>query len=534
MSEVFEEKTEQRLDFEYFRSVIGRRLWYFLIPLFLGWLTVWSVSWLLPSIYRSGTLILIEQPSVPSQYVMSNITDNLQDRLQSISQQILSRTRLLHIIEASNLYPQERQRISPDEVVERMRKDIEIELVRSPGSDQLSAFNVYYSSRDPRVAQQVTSELTNLFIAENLAVRQEQSENTTKFLQNELEEARRTLSEQEEKIREFKDQHLGDLPGQLQSNLQILSGLQNQLGAEQEALNRAKQQNVYLESLLGQYRVQRSATGGENTVVGLPALEQELNRLKAQLADLSSHYTDRHPDVRKLKEQIAKTERMKEQLKADLKAKSSDLNVSPESAPRDAAEIAELSPSLELQSQLKVNRIEIGNRERAIPKLEGQIADYQARLNRVPVREQQLADLTRNYDQSRLNYDSLLKKKNDSELATSLELRQQGEHFRILDPSSLPVKPFSPNRMKLGLIGLFVGVVLGGAMAAGAEFLDNHIYAEAELKKLLPVAVISEIPNIATQAEDNANRTKMLLGWGFTALEFATILVGFAITYFHG
>jgi len=534
MSEMFDEKTEQTLDFEHYKSVIRRRLWYFLIPLFLAWLAVWSISWLLPSIYRSGTLILIEQPSVPSQYVVSNITDNLQERLQSISQQILSRTRLLQIIEASNLYSQERQRMSPDEVVEQMRKDIEIELVRSPGSEQLSSFNVYYSSRDPHLAQQVTSELTNLFITENLEVRQKQSENTTKFLQNELEEARKTLSQQEEKIREFKDQHLGDLPGQLQSNLQILSGLQSQLAGEQEALNRAKQQNVYLESLIGQYRLQRSANGGEKTFIGLPASEQELSRLKAQLADLSSHYTDRHPDVRKLKEQIAKAERMKDELKADLNAKASDHNASPESAPRDAAEIDEMSPSLELQSQLKVNRIEVGNRERAIQQLEWKITDYQARLNRVPVREQQLADLTRNYDQSKLNYDSLLKKKNDSELATSLELRQQGEHFRILDPASLPVKPFSPNRMKLSLIGLFVGIVLGGAMAAGAELLDDHIYAEAELKKLLPVAVISEIPNIATLEEDKANRKKMFLGWGLTALEFSTILVGFAITYFHG
>ena len=148
---------------------------------------------------------------------------------------------------------------TPDEVVEQMRKDIEIELVHD--RDQLTAFNVYYSSRDPHVAQQVTKELTDLFISENLEARQEQSENTTQFLESHLEEARKSLSEQEEKIREFKDQHLGDLPGQLQSNLQILGGLQAQLGGEQDALNRAKQQNVYLESLLGQYRsVQRSTS----------------------------------------------------------------------------------------------------------------------------------------------------------------------------------------------------------------------------------------------------------------------------------
>ena len=142
---------------------------------------VWGVSWVLPSVYRSGTLILVEQPTVPSQYVVPNIaSDNLQDRLQSITQQILSRTRLMRIIENQNLYATSRQRATPDEIVEQMRKDIEIELVHD--RDQLTAFNVYYSSGDPHVAQRVTKELTDLFISENLEARQEQSENTTEFL----------------------------------------------------------------------------------------------------------------------------------------------------------------------------------------------------------------------------------------------------------------------------------------------------------------------------------------------------------------
>ena len=304
MSEDFAEKPEQSVDLQQYLTLVLRRRWYFLIPLFVGWLSVWGASWFVPSLYRSGTLILVEQPTVPSQYVVPNITESLQVRLQSITQQILSRTRLMHIIESQNLYAAERNRLSPDELVEQMRKDIEIELVQD--RDQLTAFNIYYSSPDPHVAQRVTKELTDLFISENLEARQEQSENTTEFLESHLEDARKILSGQEEKMREFKDQHLGDLPGQLQSNLQILGGLQSQLGGEQDALNRAKQQNVYLESLLGQYRlVQRSTKSADSSSLGLPALEQELDRLRARLAELSSHYTDRHPDVRKVKEQIA-------------------------------------------------------------------------------------------------------------------------------------------------------------------------------------------------------------------------------------
>ena len=270
--------------------------------------------------------------------------------------------------------------------------------------------------------------------------------------------------------------------------------------------------------------------------MGLPALEQELERLKARLADLSSHYTDRHPDVRKVKEQIAKAEKMKQQIAEDLKAKASA--GAPEESSitgsKSDAEIREMSPMAELESQLKVNRIEIANRERAMEELKQSIADYQARLNREPVREQQLADLTRDYDQSRANYESLLKKRNESELASSLERRQQGEHFRILDPPSLPVKPFSPNRLKLSAIGLFLGLVLGIAVSAGAEVIDDRLYGEKDLKALLPLEVISEIPNISTPGEEVCRRKAATLAWAATGLEFVLILAGFAISYFRG
>src|SRR5437667_5214937 len=253
MLEETEERNSEPFDWHSYLALIQRRKWLILLPFFAGWLIVWMVSWWLPSIYRSGTLILVEQPTVPQQFVVPNIAGDLQERLQNITQQILSRTRLLHIIESLNLYAKERQRRTPDEIVERMRKDIEIELVHDK-NNELTAFNIYYSSRDSQVAQRVTSDLSNLFISENLEARQAQSQNTTKFLESELEEARKSLAEQDEKIREFKDKHLGELPGQMQSNLQILSGLQTQLQTEEEALNHAKQQNVYLESLVGQYR----------------------------------------------------------------------------------------------------------------------------------------------------------------------------------------------------------------------------------------------------------------------------------------
>ena len=537
MEQEFEEKPGEGLNLQQYVDVIRRRHMYFLIPFFLGWLVVWSVSWVLPSRYKSGTLILVEQPSMPKDYVTPNVTDDLQGRLASITQQILSRTRLLHIIDSLNLYADKRGRLNPDELVDRMRKDIEIALVFDEHHTAITSFNIYYSSHDPHLAQQVTSELTNLFISENLELRQQKSEDTTKFLEQQLETARQNLAEQEEKVRVYKDQHLGELPSQLTSNVQILSGLQSQLQNEEDGLNADRQQNAYLQSMLGQSRdMHRTTKRGDGTPVGIAALDQQLDKLKAQLADLSSHYTDRHPDVRKVKDEIAKVEKMREQALADLKASaaatSSESNPAG-SAPTDL-DSTDGAATIQLHGQLKANQIDMTNKEHEIAALRGKIDDYQRRLNDEPAREQQFADLTRGYEQSKANYDDLLKKKNSSEMATSMELLQQGEHFLMIDPPSLPLKPDFPNRLKFCGMGLGIGLALGVALAGGAEFLDDRVYDEKALKQLIPVNVISEIPPITSPQEERKQERKLWVGWATAGIVFATILAGSAISYLRG
>src|SRR5271157_4509870 len=533
MVDDLEEKSSEGIDIEHYLGVVRRRHLHFLIPLFIGWAAVWGASWVLPPRYQSSTAILVAQPTMPKDYVTPNISDDLQERMQTITEQILSRTRLLHIIDQLNLYASPHAQLSPDEKVGRMRKDIDIELVRD-NRNQITAFNVYYSSRDPLVAQKVTSELTNLFINENLEVRQQQSEGTTQFLENQLETARKSLADQEEKIRQFKAQHVGEMPGQLASNLQILSGLQSQLQNDEDALNTAKQQHVYLQTLADQYRaIQGTAKTADGTTVGLPAIDEELDKLKAQLADLSSRYTDRHPDVRKLKEQIAKTEKMKAQLLASVKDK--DKSPATDSAdPAAGGDPARASMLAQIQSQLSSNQVEITNREHSMAALTAKVDDYQARLNQEPIREQQLSDLTRGYEQSKANYDDLLKKKNESAMATSMELLQQGERFSIIDPPSLPLKPNFPNRMKFCAMGLAAGLALGAAVAGACEMMDDRVHEETDLQKLLPVAVISEIPTIVSPAEEQGERRRLWLGWATAAVVLFMILLGSAFSYLRG
>jgi polysaccharide chain length determinant protein (PEP-CTERM system associated) len=530
MEEELQESNELP-DFTEIKGIVRRRRWQFLVPFFCGWALVWGASWLIPVTYRSGTLILVERTSVPEKFVESNINIDIQHELDSITQQILSRTRLLRIIEDVGLYAQDPKHKNPDELVGTMRKDIDIELTQSEDR-KLSAFNIYYQNRDPKMAQLVTSKLANLFITENLEQRQHRSENTTKFLEDQLDQARTKLAAQEGKLRAFKEQHMGELPTQTQSNLQILNGFQNQLQANEDSLNGAKQQNAYLESLINQYRaMDHGSKPGEGGPVGLVDIDKELDRLKAQLADLTSKYTDKHPDVRKTKEQIARTEQMRERVVADMKSRAKD------SAPEPAAATSldpKTAPMLQLESQLRANRIEIANREAEIKDEQSKINQYQARLNMAPVMEQQFADITRDYDQSKADYESLLSKKNQSEMSTDLEKTQQGEHFRMLDPPNLPVRPYKPNRLMLCGAGLAVGLVLGGGFAFGQEKLSGKIYSEREIKRLVPLDVIAEIPPIESLQEQSSHRRGAWVAGAAAVVIVGFILLGSAVTYLYG
>jgi polysaccharide chain length determinant protein (PEP-CTERM system associated) len=530
MPEAFDDPSLETTDWRKHWRMLCRRRWWLALPAFGIWLAIWSLAWVLPPVYRSETVILLEQQKVPEQYVVPNISADLQDQLQNLTQQILGRERLLDIMQEFNLYPALRARVTGDEMVERMRKDIQVELVQAANrSGNLSAFKVAYSSNNPVLAQQVTDKLTSLFINENLKTRESQSKQTTQFLADQLEEAGRGLAEQEAKVKEFKSQYLGQLPEQVQSNVQILAGLQTQLQQETDQLGRAKQQNVYLDTLRTQWRTLEAGAGTGNVAGAVAPLsfDQELARMRAQLADLRSHYTDRHPDVRKLREQIAEMEKLKRQAEARIAAGAA-------SGATDETVHASSPTEMDVESQLKANKVEIENRERAIQNLQKGIGDYQARLNMTPVREQQMSELTRKYDQSRKNYEQLQAKLAQSGMATELEKQNQGAQFRVLDPPNLPQKPYSPNRLKLDLIGLVAGLMVGMVVLGGAEIVDDRIYSKEELATIVSAPVLSEIPPLTTTAEEGQLLRAEWLQRGTLSLIGVLIPAGFATTYLFG
>ena len=532
MSEELQEQEAQPLDLSRYVDLVRRRHVQFLIPLFVGWLLVWGSSWFLQARYKSSTLILVEEPTMPKNYVVPNVNDDLQARLQSISQQILSRTRLLMIIDNLNLYTNKKDRpLTPDDKVEAMRKDIEIELVHDRDG-AITAFRINYTAPTPVIAQEVTSKLTNLFINENLKVRQQLSQDTTQFIQTQLEAARQSLAAQEAKIRDFQASHEGELPTQQSTNLQILSGLQAQYQSEQQALNTAKQQRIYFQTMLDQYRTLQKSTGSADGTPGsLATIDQQLEKMRAQLAELSSHYTDNYPDVQQLKTQIAKTEKTRSNLIADLKKNAGKQD-------SGAAAHEEIDPTqnaelIQLKGQLHSAQVEIQNREQALAALNARVGEYQARLNQEPASEQQLAELTRGYEQSKANYDDLLKKENESRMATSMEQMQQGERFTILDAPSLPSKPAFPNRLKMCGLGCVAGILLGALFVGILEFLDDRLHSDKEIKKLLPAAVISEVPEVLTLHDKHSGTRTIVFGWAMAALVLICILAGSAFSYLH-
>jgi polysaccharide biosynthesis transport protein len=490
-------------------AIARRRRWWILLPLFICWAVVWGLSWLLPSTYQSDALILVEQQKVPEQYVVPNVVVGLQDRLQSMTQQILSRTRLQATIDRFHLYPRRhgfKALLESGDPVEQMRKDIQIELVQPPGHPgELTAFKIRFAAGAPELTQQVNSELVSLFIDENLKSQQQLSESTTAFLGNELAVAKAKLEEQEAKVRAFKAQHLGELPSQLETNVQIMSGLQSQLQNTQRALDGAKQQKLYLESVLQQYQsVQTGLAKGDSSTPPPDSLGKQLQELRRRLTEERAVYTDSYPDVVALKEEIAKTEKLKKQIEDEIASKkdAGKSGDTPEAAAEQGVQQDAPTAMMQIQGQLKANQLEIQNYQQREKTLESEISTYQSRLNMTPTTEQQMAEISRGYEESKSNYNSLLQKQMQSQLATSLEQRQQGEQFRVLDPASLPEKPSAPNHFLVSLGGLMAGLAVGFGLTAILELTNVRVWQEKDLEGVVPVHVLVGIPRLSTPEED--------------------------------
>ena len=495
-------------------EVATRRRWWVLVPTTIIALAAALVTFLLPKHYESEATILVEGQQVPERYVTANTTYDIREVLLIMTDTILSRTRLLQIIEEFGLYSKERSHLSPEQLVELMRSNIVIQPTeKGPEPKGLNAFQISFTSDDPHSAQEVTGRLTSLFISENNQSREEQSTDTTKFLSEKLADAEADLKEHNLRVRDFKMKNLGELPEQQSGNLAILTGLHSQLQNSMTALERAREQQAYLQSLLSQYQ-DIAASGlpvsGSGSASPLDTMRAELIKLQNQRADLLARYTAKYPDVVKIDEQIKETQAL---LAAASKAPASSPDDTTQAAADPAKSTERDAAMAQLKSQLKANAIEIQNDLADQKAIQSRIEEYQSRINLTPVREQQLTDLERGYELSKKNYDDLMTKKTESELATSLIKRQQGERFRIIDQPSFPSKPSTPARIKTSLGGLLAGLGFGLGLAFFVEARDHSLRTEQDLRRAFTFPVVLGIPRLLTQAEERRRARLVALQW---------------------
>lgn len=493
----------RELTVEDWLKILRRRRWQIVLPAALGALAGLLASLVLPKKFTSHTTVLVEEPVVPDTYVKPVVSDDLNQRLASMQGQILSRTRLQALVEQFHLYSNEIGKVPMEMLVERLRKAIKVTPLNTmPGtlSRSLPGFNVDVTLGNAALSQEVCSQITSMFMEQNAHLREAQSEDTTKFLAQQLSDAKAKLDEQDAKLADFQSRYMGEQPSDEQTNLALLTGLTPQLDAATQSLNQALQEKGFTKSMLNQQlAAAQAASDGRSP----QTLQQQLNALRAQLTMLRAQYTDNHPSVIRVKNEIAqlqkKIQASPQQEEADAKAESET------GTPEDSPQIQQL------RAQLHQEDLSIQQKKRDQAQLQHQIKVLQARIQLSPRIQQEFKGLTRDYQTALSFYNDLLKKQKESQMATDLERRQQGENFRVLDPPSLPERPSFPDPRLFSLGGLGAGLIMGAALVQVSQLRDKTMRTAHEVELFLRLPAIAVISTMQRDVESTAGRRGTLL-----------------------
>jgi len=454
----------------------------------------------MPDIYRSQTVILVDAQQVPSSYVQSTVSTSLQDRLATIQQQVMSPTRLKNMIEKNGLFPELRGKISEEALILKIQKSTSVDV-----AGHFSSFRIAYQGENPKEVSEIANELAATFITENLRARQAQFSGTAEFLDNELQETKSRLEAREQQLQAIKTTNVMDLPESKQFHLEALNNLRTQLAASEDRVRQAKQDKIMLQTMMNTNAPTVEVDGG-GTTSSSPS-QKQIEKLESHLAELRSRYGPNFPDVRKVQ---ADLDRLKNKEAAKKTQAPAPIPVEPmvqtESRrnPVIEAQIHKLDQEIEEQTKLQ-------------GPLQQQIDLHVTKLERVPIFEQQIAGLMRDYDSLRSHYQNLLDKKLSAQMASALEVRQKGERFVILDPAPIPEQPSGPNRVIIGFAGLIVGLIGGVGLAIGIEMMDLSVRSEHEATELLGIPVLAGIPQMYTAAEVRSRRISFVLAAILTA-----------------
>nr|WP_305891764.1 lipopolysaccharide biosynthesis protein [Methylomonas sp. WSC-6] len=550
-------------------KIVKKRRRFLIIPLAIILLLSIVLAVALPSVYRSTATILIEEQEIPSELVKSTVTTFADQRIQIISQRIMSRSNLVDIIKKYDLYASDRKSKTEEVILEKMRDSIKVETISADVIDPRSghptkatiAFSLAFDDESPALSQKVTNELTSLFLKENIKSRTESAENAALFLSEEARRLKDKIQQLQAKLASFKEQNLQQLPEVNQLNQQELTSLTNQLMSLDTQERNALDRRFYLEGQLAQIDPNALATNAAGNRVF--DMKDRLKELQSQYPSLLARYSDNHPDVIKTKREIESLQKEiganidLNKLNAELTEKKAELALllkqysdrhpdvvklqkqisSLQQALVEASQNNYSNVAIEpdnpayitLKSQLEAANSDIKSIDVTRSKLRTRIEELRTNLMQSPLVEKDYMDLVQELNNTNQRYQEVSSREMEAQISQQLEIEKKGERFTLIDPPQEPLEPVSPNRMAILFLGFVLAIAGGFGTVALAEMMDASIHSEKAIANILGVAPLATIPYLESRSEKQKYRTQrraLLLGALITAL-VATLIFHF-------
>jgi len=499
--------TNRELTMQDYAAMLRRRTKIILIPALLAPLAGYLISYAFPAKYTSQSVVLIEGQKVPESMVQPVVSSDLTARVSTLQQQVLAESKLRPLV--LRVFPGK----NPAEVgaiIDTIRASMSVEAVQSDllsigtsgkgkrsNASSFPGFYVKYTAPNAREAQLICNELTTLLVDENSKNTADAAAGTSEVLNRGLEDAKNNLDSMDAKLAEFKKQYVGQLPGDEESNLKILTTLNSQLDSNTQTLSRAQQDKAYTDSMLAQ---QLAAWKSSQNSTNPEILQKQLSDLQTQLLQLKSKYTDDHPDVIKIKADID-----------GVKKKLADINKASSDSTEDSSEKGSVIESPEIR-QLRLQLHQYGELIAAATsdqkRLQQEITVYRGKISLSPAVEEQYKQLTRDYDNAQKSYQDLLAKKSSADLTVKMNNQAVGERMFPLNPADLPDSPSFPNRLLFALGGLAAGLAVGAGVALLLELKDNSIRNERDAEAVLELPTLIAMPWVGVTAADTNGKSK--------------------------
>jgi polysaccharide chain length determinant protein (PEP-CTERM system associated) len=520
----------QQITPDWLLTVLRRRIWFLVVPSVLALIMGGVYAQMQPSRYRSTAVIQVTPPQLPSTMVRPMVTMSLRERLPMLEQEVLSRARLERIITDNDLYRVQRAETTMEDVVTQMRRDINVGLPRNTSrkTDGLT-FTLSYSSLNPRTAHQVTERLVSLFVDENARQRETIAEGTDQFLAAEVSTARARLEETERRLEAYKRQYGGQLPEQLQANVTALQSVQVQIQTLNESIARDSSELLIVQRELTDLTGTNSSTGDSDVVDTTPittVYDEALSKARATLEALEQRLTPDHPDVSRQRRTVADLE---EKVQAAQLRRPLSPTASPGGNTRaSSAANARRSRIAELRQREQLLMSQIANKQKDIAVRQGQAAAYQSRVDAAPAREAELISVNRDYETLKNRYNTLLARSEEAKVAANMERRQVSEQFRIVDPPRVPEQPYSPDRLRLTMLGAASGLGLAVLLIGILEYRDSTFRTDQDLIQALALPVVAVVPNLLTAAERHTRRRRR---WALSSGGLVVLLVAGVVLF---